>query len=102
MFGLGMGEILLLLVLGVLLFGKRLPEVGRSVGKMIVDFKRSMNGFEESLQSGNFERELPPPPPPPVMRPPQRIAATAPKFDDGPAIPPTPKYDDLESRAANG
>jgi len=85
MFGLGMGEILLLLLLGVLLFGKRLPEVGRSVGKMIVDFKRSMSGFEESLHSGNFGHDIPPPPPPPpVMRPPQRVAATAPKFDDGP------------------
>ena len=89
MFGLGMGEIIVLLVIGVLLFGKRLPEVGRSVGKVIVDFKRSMNGFEESIHTGNFERELPPPPAP-VMRPPQRVAATAPKFEDAPAGPASP------------
>lgn len=89
MFGLGMGEIIVLLVIGVLLFGKRLPEVGRSVGKVIVDFKRSMSGFEESIHSGNFERELPPPPPP-VMRPPQRVAATTPKFEDAPAAPSSP------------
>jgi len=102
MFGLGMGEIIVLLILGVLLFGKRLPEVGRSVGKMIVDFKRSMQGFEDSLQSGNFGHDTPPPPPPPpVMRPPQRVAATAPKFNDGP-IPAPPPYEDLERRAADG
>src|ERR1051326_5129726 len=36
MFGLSMTEILLLLFLGVLLFGKRLPEVGRQVGKTLM------------------------------------------------------------------
>jgi len=32
-FGLGGQEMLLLLVLGVLLFGRKLPEIGRSLGK---------------------------------------------------------------------
>ena len=39
MFGLGGPEILLLVVLGVLLFGRKLPEVGRSIGKTVVEFK---------------------------------------------------------------
>jgi sec-independent protein translocase protein TatA len=91
MFGLGMTEILVLLVLGVLLFGKRLPEVGRSVGKMIVDFKKSMSGFEESLQSGdfsNYRQEAAPPPAP--VRPPQRIAPSGQKFEDTPPAPSSP------------
>lgn len=39
---LGPWEVGLLLVLAVILFGKRLPEVGRSVGKTIVEFKKGM------------------------------------------------------------
>lgn len=85
MFGLGMTEILILVVLGVLLFGKNLPEVGRSVGKMLIEFKRGMSGFEDSITSGNFRQDTPPPPPP--QRPPQRIAPTGQKFED---IPPSP------------
>ncbi len=86
MFGLGMTEIMILLILGVLLFGKKLPEVGRSVGKMLVEFKRGMAGFEESLESGNFGSPRYEPPPPPPTRPPQRIQPTGPKFEDEPPV----------------
>ena len=48
MFGLGMQEILLLLVIALLLFGtKRLPEAGRSLGTAIREFKKAMNGEED-------------------------------------------------------
>lgn len=53
MFGLGYPEILMILGVGVLLFGKRLPEVGRSLGKGIVEFKKGLNGIEETLDVGN-------------------------------------------------
>ena len=36
---LGTGEIIVLLIIGVLLFGRKLPEVGRYLGKGIVEFK---------------------------------------------------------------
>ncbi len=42
-------EILLLLMLGLLLFGKRLPEVGKSLGKGIVEFKKGLRGIEEDV-----------------------------------------------------
>ena len=42
---LGMGEIALLIVLALVLFGpKRLPEVGRAAGNAIREFKSAMNG----------------------------------------------------------
>jgi sec-independent protein translocase protein TatA len=45
---LGMGEILVLLALALLLFGaKRLPEIGRSAGSAIREFKK---GFESGEQ----------------------------------------------------
>jgi len=44
-------EISVLAVLGVLLFGKRLPEVGRSIGKGIVEFKKGLSGIEDDLDT---------------------------------------------------
>ena len=42
---LGMGEIGLLIVLALVLFGaKRLPEMGRSAGDAIREFKSALNG----------------------------------------------------------
>lgn len=46
---LGPWEMGLILVLAVILFGKRLPEVGRSVGKSIVEFKKGMRGVEDEI-----------------------------------------------------
>ncbi len=35
-------ELAIILVLGLLIFGRRLPELGRSVGKTIVEFKKGL------------------------------------------------------------
>ena len=49
MFGeLGFDKLLLLLVIFLMLFGaKRIPEIGRSLGKGIREFKGSLAGFDE-------------------------------------------------------
>jgi len=39
------------LLLGVLLFGKRLPEVGRTLGKGIIDFKKGLRGMGDEFDS---------------------------------------------------
>lgn len=44
-------EWIVLLVLGLLIFGRRLPEVGRSVGRSIVEFKKGIKGIEEEIES---------------------------------------------------
>lgn len=44
-------EMLIIGVIAVLLFGKRLPEVGRSLGKGIVEFKKGINGIDEEITS---------------------------------------------------
>lgn len=48
-FGLGPQELIIVAVIGVLLFGKRLPEVGRSLGKGIVEFKKGVSGIESEI-----------------------------------------------------
>jgi sec-independent protein translocase protein TatA len=49
MFGLGMMELVIVLVIGLFLFGKRLPNFARTTGKAIVDFKKEVRGLEEEL-----------------------------------------------------
>ena len=49
MFGLGFQEVLIVLVVALLLFGaSRLPEVGRSLGKSIREFKKAFQGEEKN------------------------------------------------------
>jgi len=79
MFGLGTQEMVVLLILGVLLFGKRLPEVGRSLGKSVMEFKNGLRGVEDELHGSIFRDE---PRPAPSARAPQRIAPSAPKFEE--------------------
>lgn len=88
MFGLDFQTIVILLFIGVLLFGKRLPEVARQVGKHLMEFKKAYSGWQEGLE--NIDQYRPETPPPPPVRPPQRVAATAPKFVDAPETPTTP------------
>lgn len=47
--GWGIVELGLLLMVGLLIFGKRLPEVGRSLGKSITEFKKGMTGVADSV-----------------------------------------------------
>lgn len=51
MFGLGPMEMMIIGILAVLLFGKRLPEVGRSLGKGLVEFKKGINGISEEIHN---------------------------------------------------
>lgn len=45
------GEMLVVLLVAVLLFGKRLPEVGRSLGKGIIEFKKGLRGIDDEGDS---------------------------------------------------
>ena len=49
----GGAEWIVIAAIGLLLFGKRLPEVGRSLGKGIVEFKKGLKGVEEEVESAS-------------------------------------------------
>ncbi|MCP3904046.1 MAG: twin-arginine translocase TatA/TatE family subunit [Planctomycetes bacterium] len=46
-------EWIILLVLGLLIFGRRLPEVGRSLGRGIVEFKKGIKGIEDEIEESS-------------------------------------------------
>jgi sec-independent protein translocase protein TatA len=46
-------ELLIILVIALLLFGRRLPEVGRSLGKGIVEFKKGLRNIEDDVESAS-------------------------------------------------
>jgi len=51
---LGLMEILLVLFLVILIFGaKRLPQIGSGLGKGIRNFKDSITGKDEAIESGD-------------------------------------------------
>ena len=51
MFGLGIGEVLIILVIAFLLFGpKQLPEVARQVGKLVRGFKETAEDLRKSVE----------------------------------------------------
>ena len=61
---LGMPEILLILVAALLLFGpKKLPDLGRSLGNGIREFRKGTQGLKEELE-GSFKEEAAAPPVP--------------------------------------
>ncbi len=49
MFGIGVPELLLILVIGLIVFGPgKLPEIGKALGKSMNEFKQAVNTDEPS------------------------------------------------------
>lgn len=82
MFGpLGVPEMIFILLLALLVFGpKRLPEIGRTLGKGIGEFRRASNELKRSINTELALEEPPEPPPyraPRIEPPPLTTARTA-------------------------
>jgi TatA/E family protein of Tat protein translocase len=56
-FNLSGWELLLILGIGLLLFGSRLPSVGKNLGKGIVEFKKGLKGVEEEVNRDDDRRD---------------------------------------------
>ena len=78
---LGMPELMLILVLALLLFGpKRLPEVGKQVGKALGEFRRASNDLKRTIEDemDKAGRETPQPAEPVAAAPSSAVVASAP------------------------
>lgn len=79
---LGVMEMMVVMGVAVLLFGKRLPEVGRSLGKGIIEFKKGIRGIEDGFDFGSDSAHTP-----------SRRGGDAPHAAPAPAADSVPKFE---------
>src|SRR3954466_5348928 len=92
---LGPMEMIIVVGVAVLLFGKRLPEVGRSLGKGIIEFKKGLRGIEDELDFSSTGSSKPSRRSEDWADTPSRIASSessVPKFEP-PTTAPVPKME---------
>ncbi len=51
---LGPAEMLFVGIIALLLFGKKLPEVARSLGKGVIEFKKGLRGIEDDIDVNTY------------------------------------------------
>ena len=61
MFGLGMGELILILLIALIFIGpKKLPELAKGLGKGLKEFQNAAKGFSDEMQNSHESKPTPP------------------------------------------
>ena len=94
MFGIGMTELMVIFVIGLVVLGpKRLPELARTLGKSLSEFRRASNDLRREFMSATEDADLAGPllaprtTPPATPEPPAASAAPSAPLA-GPTDPP--------------
>jgi sec-independent protein translocase protein TatA len=101
---LGVSEIAFIFVLALLVFGpKKLPEIGRTVGRGFAEFRKASNELKRSI---NTELALDEQPVPPVLRPRRLEEPVEPSYEtaepgEAPAYPADTEPWSARSRAVD-
>ena len=51
----GLPGLIIIAIIALLIFGKRLPDVARNLGKGIVEFKKGVKGIEEEVEDSSSQ-----------------------------------------------
>ncbi len=79
--GIGVPEMIIVGIIALLLFGKRLPEVAKGLGKSIVEFKKGISGIEDDVKSSGRNSYTSTTSRPSVDDDDDEMRMTAPKFE---------------------
>ena len=76
----GVPELIIIFVVALLVFGPRkLPELGKSLGRGLSEFRRASNELRNTLEEEVRAAEYEPPPPPPKLDKPAEAAPADPQ-----------------------
>lgn len=94
MFGIGVPELVLILIIGLIVFGPgKLPEMGRTLGKGIREFRKASNALSQAINAPENQPQQPAAPAPqpqqqPAVQAQTQQPAAAPQESAAPAAKP--------------